>query len=168
MGIGLFQAVRFGAIFFNDTFDKAALPQCQTMTSLDSDHNGSLRIGNTIAEMKKVVDFVDRFCAILHLPRDIANDINLCLDELLNNTISYGYDDQDEHSILVTLSITGDWMIAEIKDDGKPFDPRQSAPPNPFHRTSIGGVLERVFAGNLPPFFLTSEVALKPGSPAEF
>jgi hypothetical protein len=27
------------------------------MTPLDSDHNGSLQISNTIAEMKKVVDF---------------------------------------------------------------------------------------------------------------
>jgi anti-sigma regulatory factor (Ser/Thr protein kinase) len=113
------------------------------MTPLDSDHNGSLQIGNTIAEMKKVVDFVDRFCAIHHLPRDIANDVNLCLDEILNNAISYGYDDQDEHSILVTLSVTGNWMIAEIKDDGKPFDPRQSAPPNPLdglQARRIGGV----------------------------
>ena len=113
------------------------------MTPLDSDHNGSLQISNTIAEMKKVVDFVDQFCAIHHLPRDIANDVNLCLDEILNNTISYGYDDQDEHSILVTLSVTGNWMIAEIKDDGKPFDPRQSAPPNPLdglQARRVGGV----------------------------
>jgi anti-sigma regulatory factor (Ser/Thr protein kinase) len=113
------------------------------MTSLDSDRNGSLRIGNTIAEMKKVVDFVDRFCAIHHLPRDIANDVNLCLDEILNNTISYGYDDQEEHSILVTLSVSGNWMIAEIEDDGKPFDPRQSTPPNSLdglQARRIGGV----------------------------
>jgi serine/threonine-protein kinase RsbW len=113
------------------------------MPSLDSDHNGSLQIGNTIAEMKKVVDFVDRFCAIHHLPRNIANDVNLCLDEILNNTISYGYDDRNEHSILVALSITGNWIIAEIKDDGKPFDPRQSPPPNPLdglQARRIGGV----------------------------
>ena len=93
--------------------------------------------------MKKVVDLVDQFCAIQHLPRDIANDVNLCLDEILNNTISYGYDDQDEHSILVTLLVTGNWMIAEIKDDGKPFDPRQSAPPNPLdglQARRVGGV----------------------------
>jgi serine/threonine-protein kinase RsbW len=113
------------------------------MTSLDSDRTGSLRIGNAIAEMKKVVGFVDRFCVTHHLPREIANDVNLCLDEILNNTISYGYDDEDEHAILVTLSVTGNWMIAEIKDDGRPFDPRQSTPPNPLdglQARRVGGV----------------------------
>jgi anti-sigma regulatory factor (Ser/Thr protein kinase) len=88
----------------------------------------SIAIGNTIGEMAKVVDLVDRFGAAHHIPQAVSNDLNLCLDELLNNTISYGYDDRDRHSIVVTLSLADGRLIAEIQDDGKPFDPRKATP----------------------------------------
>ena len=96
-------------------------PALQTMTLIGSEPKASLQIGNAIAEMNKVVDFVDQFGAAHHLPQNITNDLNLCLDEILNNTISYGYEDQEPRSILVTLSLAGDLMTAEIQDDGKPY-----------------------------------------------
>jgi len=80
--------------------------------------------GNTIAEMRKVVDFVEKFGATHDIPKGATDDLNLCLDEILNNTISYGYDDQSKHSITVTLSVADGWLMAKIQDDGKPFDPR--------------------------------------------
>ena len=103
-------------------------PSNWMMSSADPGSKVSIAIGNTIAEMAKVVDLVDRFGAAHHIPQAISNDLNLCLDELLNNTISYGYDDKERHSIVVTLSLTDGRLIAEIQDDGKPFDPRQAAP----------------------------------------
>ena len=85
----------------------------------------TLTIGNTIVELRKVVDFVENFgTANNNIPASVTNDLNLCLDEILNNTISYGYDDQSQHSIAITLSLADGWLIAEIQDDGKPFDPR--------------------------------------------
>jgi serine/threonine-protein kinase RsbW len=98
------------------------------MTSESSGTHFSLRIGNTISEMKKVVDLVERFGS--------AHNVS-------NNTISYGYDDKGFHSILVTLTLVGDLMIAEIVDDAKPFDPRQSTPPDPSQglgERRVGGV----------------------------
>jgi anti-sigma regulatory factor (Ser/Thr protein kinase) len=87
----------------------------------------SIAIGNSIAEMTKVVDLVDRFGDAHRIPRTTSNDLNLCLDELLNNTISYGYDDNGLHIIVITLSLAEGRLIAEIRDDGKPFDPREAA-----------------------------------------
>lgn len=102
----------------------------------------SIAIGNTIGEMTKVVDLVDRFGEAHRIPRTISNDLNLCLDELLNNTISYGYDDNGLHSIVVTLTLTDGRLIAEIQDDGKPFDPREatSAPKGGLQSRGIGGL----------------------------
>ncbi len=81
--------------------------------------------------MQKVVDFVDRFGADHDIPKGITNDLNLCLDELLNNTISYGYDDRQPHSIVVNLELNGGLLAAEIQDDGKPFDLRKASPAVP-------------------------------------
>ena len=98
------------------------------MSSTNPGSKVSIAIGNTIAEMAMVVDLVDRFGAANYIPQAISNDLNLCLDELLNNTISYGYDDKARHSIVVTLSLTDGRLVAEIQDDGKPFDPRKATP----------------------------------------
>ena len=71
------------------------------------------------------MDFVENFGAAHNIPKGFTNDLNLCLDEILNNTISYGYEDRSQHSITVTLSLADGWLTAEVRDDGKPFDPRE-------------------------------------------
>ena len=106
-------------------------------------HKASLAINNTIAEMQKVVDFVDRFGAAHDIPKAITNDVNLCLDELLNNTISYGYEDRQPRSIVVNLLLTRGVLAAEVQDDGKPFDLRKAAPAAPggtLRSRKIGGL----------------------------
>ena len=112
------------------------------MSSTSPGSKVSIAIGNTIAEMAQVVDLVDWFGAAHYIPQAISNDLNLCLDELLNNTISYGYDDKTRHNIVVTLSLTDGWLIAEIQDDGKPFDPRKAtpAPKGSLQSRKIGGL----------------------------
>ena len=103
----------------------------------------SLVIGNTIAEIEKVVDFVDRFGAAHAIPQGVTNDLNLCLDELLNNTISYGYEDQGPHSIAIDLSLANNLLIAKIQDDAIPFDPCQAAftaPDAPLQSRKVGGL----------------------------
>jgi serine/threonine-protein kinase RsbW len=91
----------------------------------------SLRIGNTIAELRKVAKFVEAFGKTHGLPDNVVNDVSLCLDELLNNTISYGYQDEGRHSISITLQIVslqidGQALLAELQDDAEAFDPRRS------------------------------------------
>ena len=76
--------------------------------------------------MKEVVDFVERFGVTCQLPEHVINDVNLCLDEILNNLISYGYDDTSQHFISITLLFDGRTLLAELKDDANPFDPRRS------------------------------------------
>jgi serine/threonine-protein kinase RsbW len=118
------------------------------MKSPSPPHKASLVINNTIAEMQKVVEFVDRFGAAHGLPAGITNDVNLCLDELLNNTISYGYEDRQPHSIVVNLLLTGGLLAAEVQDDGKPFDLRKANPAAP------GGTLQSRKIGGLGVHFV--------------
>lgn len=109
------------------------------MNSADTVRTARIVIGNSIADMAKVADLVDRFGEEHAIPQRAIINMNVCLDELLNNTISYGYADQNAHDITVELSLTGDKSLsAEISDDAAPFDPREAAPPS-FDGT-IGGL----------------------------
>jgi serine/threonine-protein kinase RsbW len=112
------------------------------MSSRGSYAKDRLVIGNTIAEMVKVIEFVEKFGAAHGIPQAAINDLNVCLDELLNNTISYGYDDQAPHSIAVDLTLAAGLLTADIKDDGKPFDPRKSTP-----KPSRGTIQSRAVGG---------------------
>lgn len=97
------------------------------MNSSGTEKTAALCIGNAIADLERIVTLVERFGAANNISQDITNALNVSLDELLNNTISYGYDDELAHSIAVKLSLVGGYVIAEIQDDGKPFDPRESS-----------------------------------------
>jgi anti-sigma regulatory factor (Ser/Thr protein kinase) len=102
-----------------------------------------IRIGNAIAEMKGVAELIDRFGRDNGLPLAVTNDMNLCLDEILNNTISHGYADNDRHTIHVELSIEDGMFVASVKDDAHPFDPRQFPAPDVaggLHTRKLGGL----------------------------
>jgi|SRR6516165_3550311 anti-sigma regulatory factor (Ser/Thr protein kinase) len=113
------------------------------MIAASSIINSTTVIDNKITEMEKVVALVEQFGAAHNIPNQVINEFNLCLDEILNNTISYGYDDSESHCIRVTLTLANGVLTAEIVDDGKPFDPRQSIPPVPsqsLRERKLGGV----------------------------
>ena len=110
----------------------------------------TLRIANTIAELQKVVAFVERFGRDHELPGNIVNDLNLCLDEILNNSISYGYDDGARHYISISLLFDGSVVVAALKDDAKPFDPRLTAP------GAVSGDLQSRKRGGLGLHFVNS------------
>jgi anti-sigma regulatory factor (Ser/Thr protein kinase) len=68
------------------------------MIAASSTISSTLVIGNRISEMEKVVALVEQFGAAHSVPNQAINELNLCLDEILNNTISYGYDEADHRS----------------------------------------------------------------------
>ena len=113
------------------------------MNAASSERSVSIVIGNTIAEMAKVVDFVERFGSEHDIPKSVTNDLNVCLDELLNNTVSYGYTDEVPHEIVVSMSLVDGVLTAVLRDDGIPFDPNQSVPIAPsgdLKSRKIGGL----------------------------
>jgi anti-sigma regulatory factor (Ser/Thr protein kinase) len=102
-----------------------------------------IKIRNVLEDMPLVVEFVEAFGRSRGIPPKVINDLNVCLDELLNNTISYGYDNRGDHSIQVRLVVDGNQLLADVEDDGRPFDPLQSAEPNlagDLQSRRLGGV----------------------------
>jgi sigma-B regulation protein RsbU (phosphoserine phosphatase) len=85
-------------------------------------------IANDLAELERLAGEVEAFVDEHGIESRIAFNLNLCLDELITNTVSYGYDDDQHHEIVVTFTLDGSTLITEIVDDGKPYDPFTQAP----------------------------------------
>ena len=78
--------------------------------------------------------------------------LQIILDELFTNVVKYGYEGvaaeghaegHPEGHIEVALSLKADRLIIEFVDDGCPFDPLTSPPPDldlPVEERTIGGV----------------------------
>lgn len=94
------------------------------------DEQVSLRIANDLAELTRVAERVDDFCAAHNVPADCAFKLNVALEELLTNTMSYGFDDTLRHEIAITVARAGDEIVAEISDDARPFDPLTAPAPD--------------------------------------
>jgi serine/threonine-protein kinase RsbW len=63
-------------------------------------------------------------------PPKVAYFVNLAIEEMVTNCIQYGYRDDLERSIVITLTIAEEMLTIEIVDDGLPFDPLAAPPPD--------------------------------------
>ncbi len=108
-------------------------------------HPPSLDISltNDLRELAVVAGEVDAFCARHGIAPAIAYAVNLSLDELLTNTISYGYEDDGQHDIDIALRLEDGVIVVEISDDGVPFEPASAPVPDtdaPLQARPIGGL----------------------------
>ncbi len=110
----------------------------------------SIRVANDLSELAVVAEQIDEFCGQRKIAPAIAYQANLSLDELLTNTISYGYEDGAQHEIRIDLTIEGDQLMFRIEDDAKQFDLTDS---DPNRADTDSGLDERV-PGGLGIFFV--------------
>lgn len=87
-----------------------------------------LHITNDLSELARLSAWVEQFVAAASLPEGMAFQINLCLDELITNTVLYGYTDQHAHTISVELDLAGTQLAVRLIDDGRAFNPFADAP----------------------------------------
>ena len=67
----------------------------------------------------------------------------MVLDELFTNIISYGFDDDCEHIIKVTMTPKNEGLCLCIEDDGRPFNPAE------FETTDVSCSIEECKIGGL-------------------
>ena len=100
------------------------------MTAAGTDDALELSLVNDLRNIAIAAENIDAFCARHGLEAETAFEVNLAVDELLTNTISYGYDDDGEHRIELVLRLGGGALVIEIADDGRAFDPLQAPAPD--------------------------------------
>lgn len=82
-----------------------------------------IRIENKMTEIARVAALVDSFAAEHGLSNEVMVALNVSLDEILNNIISYAYEDAEYHDISVRLELLRAKVEVTVEDDGKPFNP---------------------------------------------
>jgi serine/threonine-protein kinase RsbW len=100
-------------------------------------------VKNQLCELERVSRAVAEFGARRALPAPVTFAGKLAVDEILTNVISYGYDDADEHQIVVRLDVTGGMLTVVVEDDGRPFNPLEAAPADveaPLEDRRLGGL----------------------------
>ena len=103
----------------------------------------TLRLKNDLSELRKMAGEVEAFGNELRLSHKMMYRLQLSLEEIVVNVISYGYDDGEAHEILVEISGENDFIIAEVRDDARPFNPKEAAPVSldiPFDEREPGGL----------------------------
>jgi len=60
----------------------------------------------------------------------VVQKVSIALDDLLNNVISYGFDDNEGHVIQITVDYADGRLEITIRDDGMPFNPFEQAQPD--------------------------------------
>ena len=85
---------------------------------------------NDLREIARVAAQIDEFCASQDLTSEVAFAVNLALDEILTNTISYGYDDDEPHRIKITVRQEAEALVIVIVDDSAAFDLSNVPPPD--------------------------------------
>jgi len=102
------------------------------------------RLKNDLNEIQLLAEAIELFGEENNLPSKDLFQVNLALDELLTNTISYGYPDTKEHEILIKYTIEdAKDLVIEVRDDGLPFDPLEREDPDitqDIDERSIGGL----------------------------
>ncbi len=88
----------------------------------------SLCIESDLSELERLHDAVAELGEVGNWPPDLVFQVDLVLEELIVNTVNYGYDDDARHGIKIALTSDADVFTVEIIDDGHAFNPLSDAP----------------------------------------
>jgi sigma-B regulation protein RsbU (phosphoserine phosphatase) len=125
-----------------DDITAMAIEYCQN-PNIDSSIISSIKIINDLKQITNAIEWFEPFAMENKIPFAIIQKINITLDELLNNIISYGYEDKDVHEIDIEVELRGERLIIIIHDDGIPFNPFKKDPPDTMltvEERMIGGL----------------------------
>ena len=88
-----------------------------------------VHINNSLPEIAHVTEKFEIFAEDNSLSRRIIYDISLCLDEIITNIVSYGFDDDAEHIIEIQFHLKENEIKLIFIDDGIEFDPELKEDP---------------------------------------
>ena len=100
------------------------------------------RITNNINEIERIIEEVEQTAKENNIHQECIYKLNLVLDEILMNIISYGYTDNSEHFIDINILFDSEISIT-VTDEGKQFNPLEASIPDvnkTLEERTIGGL----------------------------
>ena len=88
-----------------------------------------VHIKNSLPEIAHVTEKFEIFAKENKLTQRIIYDISLCLDEIITNIVSYGFEDDAEYIIEIQFQLTEKEIKLVFIDYGIKFDPVQKDDP---------------------------------------
>ncbi len=90
----------------------------------------TVTIRNELTELDTVHDEIIAFLDARGESREVAEEMFLVAEEVLANTISYGYQDDEVHRIELELSLADGFFRMRFRDDGVKYDPLSRPDPD--------------------------------------
>jgi serine/threonine-protein kinase RsbW len=103
----------------------------------------SFKLKSSLSELDKLCRELEKLGRTIGLSKKCVFEINLALDELFTNIISYGFPDDEEHLIEITITPQNKMLCLCIEDDGVPFNPVEVNQPDlqcNIEECKIGGL----------------------------
>src|SRR4051794_7757991 len=82
-----------------------------------------LRLEPLLSGIPSLIEWVEARCAASGVGAEIAMKLALALEEAVANAINHGLPGSPPHRLVVRLGIDADIVVAEVIDNGPPFDP---------------------------------------------
>ncbi len=102
-----------------------------------------MTIGADLGEVARVNAAFGEFADAHAVPASIRRSMNVVLDELLTNTVRYGFAGREGGEVTIDVELRTDRLSVTLTDDGKPFNPLGAAAPDtalPMEERQIGGL----------------------------
>lgn len=87
-----------------------------------------IQLENRLEEFQRFESAFMDFARFQNFSDEVIYAIQLSVDELFTNIVSYGYDDSETHTVKFVIDVTQEEVTVEIIDDARPFNPLDDAP----------------------------------------
>ena len=102
-----------------------------------------IALKNDLNELARLAGALEAFASAHALPDSALLALNLALEELVTNTITYGFTDGRTHIIDISLHLDGPDLHVRVEDDAAAFNPLAQPAPNldaPIADRPVGGL----------------------------
>lgn len=109
----------------------------------------SYTLKNNLLELDKLRQIAEELESF-DVPIKIIFDANLALEEIFSNITNYAYEDNNEHLIIIGVSLMENELVLTVEDDGKYFDPLSAPKPDlskPLEEISLEGLGIQIVRG---------------------
>ena len=89
----------------------------------------TLHVKNSLDEIGRLSEAIEEFFGA-HTSPGAVSAVNLAVEELVTNVMSYAFPDGGEHDIRVDLSLDADGLTAAVGDDGPAYNPLEREAPD--------------------------------------
>lgn len=103
----------------------------------------SMTIGTDPGQIAGVTAAFAEFADAHAVHAPVRRSVSVALDELLNNTIAYGFAGREDGAVSIDVELRSDRLCVTLTDNGSPFNPLEISAPDtalPVEQRQIGGL----------------------------